>query len=482
MEDNQFIADNYEGGDNEYGLGEDMERAERDLLEEELQGQLQYEANIRANHEEEAIIPRRLEYGFGGDDIAMVEADENHLPVLDIAHENEEDQDAMVGYQGVQEIEDGVRLVQDAIRRMDHGVLNGPDAQQRLHGYLNVLHFLALAIRGIHINFALIRPRIERPHIPAIRFDLNQIPDANCQLYFRFTADEIQQIVVALRMPGIVILDNGSKVHCVEAFCITLRRLTYPCRLFDLMDIFGRSQCMISRIFNHTLRILYQRWRPRLLWDSARLNREKLEEFHSAIRRQGAPCRTTFGFIDGTVRAVCRPIENQEMIYNGHKRIHAMKYQSVATPDGIIVHLSGPFAGNRHDLRLYEISGITQTLRTDAKGYNDRQMTLYGDPAYTLSNVMQRPFPTQGISPEERRFNERMSKVSVAVEWCFGYVLQYFPFSDFKKSQKTLLAEVHTHYICSVLLANIHSCIRQTNPSASKFRVNPPTIDEYLHD
>jgi hypothetical protein len=325
------------------------------------------------------------------------------------------------------------------------------------------LQFLALVTNALHANFILLRPRIERPRIPAIRFDLGQIHKANCLLYFRFSEDEIHEIVVALQMPDIIVLDNGSKVHCVEALCVTLRRLSYPCRYFDLMDIFGRSVSMISRIFNSTIRLIYRQWRHRLFWDPIRLNPGKLEEFHLAIRQQNAPCLTSFGFIDGTVRAVCRPVDNQEQIYNGHKRVHAMKYQSVATPDGIIVHLSGPFSGNRHDSRLFEMSGLPRILRAHAKGHGNRQLTLYGDPAYTLSEIMQRPFHTGGISPVQKLFNERMSKVRIGVEWCFGYVLQYFPFSDYKKNQKTLLTEVHTHYVCSVLFANIRSCVRLPN-------------------
>ena len=190
---------------------------------------------------------------------------------------------------------------------------------------------------------------------------------------------------------------------------------------------------------------------------------------------------SSFALIDGTVHAVCCPIEGQEQIYNGHKCMHAMKYQSVATPDGIIVHLSGPYAGNHHDSRLFEMSGLAPILETHAKGDHNCQLTLYGDPAYTVSDIMQWPFHTAGISHEEKLHNECMSKVRIGVEWCFGYV-QYFPFSDFKKNQKTLLAEVHTHYVCSVLFANICSCIQQTNSPSAKFRVNPPTLDEYLHD
>ncbi|KFH74000.1 hypothetical protein MVEG_01213 [Podila verticillata NRRL 6337] len=401
---------------------------EHNLLDAELEGQIQYEAALVANREEEIRIPRRNEYFFGVDENRARLDDMELEAAVRIENENlepEDDQDEFEDDRRVQAIVEGIDLVREAVGAVGENVVPDLEVEQQLRDLLPLLQLLALAIQVLFRNWVQIRPRIERPRIPAIRFDLAQVSRPNCQLYFRFYEEDILQIVVALRMPEVVILDNGSKVHCVEALCVVLRQLAYPCRLFDLMDIFGRSQSMLSRIFNHTLRIVYQRWRQRLFWDPVRLNSDKLEEFHHAIRRQNAPCLTSFAFIDGTVRAVCRPVEGQEHIYNGHKRVHAMKYQSIATPDGIIVHLSGPFAGNRHDSRLFEMSGIAPILRTYAKGTNNRQLTLYGDPAYTVSDIMQRPFHTAGISREQKLFNERMSKVRI---------------------------------------------------------VNPPTLDEYLHD
>lgn len=46
-----------------------------------------------------------------------------------------------------------------------------------------------------------------------------------------------------------------------------------------------------------------------------------------------------FGFFGGTVRAIARPDNNQRVVYNGHKRVHALKFQSLALPNGIIGHL-----------------------------------------------------------------------------------------------------------------------------------------------
>jgi len=48
---------------------------------------------------------------------------------------------------------------------------------------------------------------------------------------------------------------------------------------------------------------------------------------------KGAALDFCWGFIDRTVRPVCFPGQNQRVLYNGHKRIHAFKFQSVVTPN-----------------------------------------------------------------------------------------------------------------------------------------------------
>ena len=55
-----------------------------------------------------------------------------------------------------------------------------------------------------------------------------------------------------------------------------------------------------------------------------------------------------FGFIDGTVRPISKPGQNQRVVYNGRKRVHGVKFQSVALPNGIIGNMYGPIGkGNR---------------------------------------------------------------------------------------------------------------------------------------
>lgn len=51
------------------------------------------------------------------------------------------------------------------------------------------------------------------------------------------------------------------------------------------------------------------------------------EVFAAAIEAKGAPLHQCWGFIDGTVRPIARPVRNQRIMYSGHKRIHCLKFQ-----------------------------------------------------------------------------------------------------------------------------------------------------------
>ena len=40
--------------------------------------------------------------------------------------------------------------------------------------------------------------------------------------------------------------------------------------------------------------------------------------------------------------AVCCPLQNQRIVCNGHKRVHALKFPPTVTPNGVIANLYGP--------------------------------------------------------------------------------------------------------------------------------------------
>ena len=68
-----------------------------------------------------------------------------------------------------------------------------------------------------------------------------------------------------------------------------------------------------------------------------------VHQCYRSIHAKGAPLNNYFGFIDGTVRPISRPGQHQRIVYKGHKRVHLLKFQSVALPNGLIGNMYGPF-------------------------------------------------------------------------------------------------------------------------------------------
>ena len=74
-----------------------------------------------------------------------------------------------------------------------------------------------------------------------------------------------------------------------------------------------------------------------------------LQRYADAIYAKGAPLKNCWGFIDENARPISRPGINHRVLYNGHKRVHAIKFQSAASPDGLVAFLHGQFEGRRHN-------------------------------------------------------------------------------------------------------------------------------------
>jgi nuclease HARBI1 len=237
----------------------------------------------------------------------------------------------------------------------------------------------------------------------------------------------------------------------------------------------------LSRLCLYAIHHLYDQFHHLLdTFDHARLTPSQLKIFAAAITSRGCPLQNTWGFIDGTIRPVARPSKYQRQAYNGHKRVHALKFQSVVTPDGIISHLTGPWVGRRHDARMLRESGLYEQLETYAN-CDGHPMHLYGDPAYPLTSYILSPYKGSQVNNDEAEFNRRMSSVRECVEWGFGKIVSLFAFVDFKKNQKIFLQPIGRMYVVAALLTNCHTCIYGSQTSMF-FNCPPPTLENYLHD
>ena len=312
-------------------------------------------------------------------------------------------------------------------------------------------------------------------------FDLDNWTDEECKADLSFQKADVYRLATALDIPENIYTYNRSKCDGIEAFCVFLRHFAYPYRYSDLVSRFGRPVPELCMMSNAILNLVYDNY-SNLLHDFNQpwFSPISIQQYTNAIHAKGAPLQNCFGFIDWTVRPVCRPGSNQRVSFNGYKRIHAIKFQSVVTPNGLISNLYGPVEGRRHDSGMLAESNLLHQLQQYANAPNGDQLCLYGDPAYPLRVNLQAPFGGNNLTNIQNAFNTAMSNVRVTVEWLFKEILTYFAFLDFKKNLKVKLSAVGKMYITCALLTNARTCLYRSQTS-NFFDLEPPLLEDYFY-
>ena len=294
-----------------------------------------------------------------------------------------------------------------------------------------------------------------------------------------FEKSDLPPLTEALRIPAVIRFAQRTVCDGTEGLCMLLRRLAYPCRYSDLIPRYGRPVPEISMIPSEVLDFIFENHNHRVTgWNDVLLNPASLQLYANAVFHKGAPLENCFGFVDGTVRPICRPSEHQRIVYNGHKRIHALKFQSVTLPNGMIANIYGPVGkwpsilvrdvnilfwslrkskmvcpqwdvwivegvnsgekiatlnnamqfwfyieGKMHDAAMLMGSHLLERLENFAYSPTGSPMCIYGDPAYPLRIQLQGPFRNAVLTPQMEDFNSAMSAVRTSVEWLFGDII-----------------------------------------------------------
>jgi hypothetical protein len=292
-------------------------------------------------------------------------------------------------------------------------------------------------------------PFRERVLVPDFRLNVLVMDDEEAKLQFRFTVGEIQLLVDLLGLPQDIRTREGVRSNGTEALAICLRRLVFPKRWIDMAGMFGRAPSTLCHIFYYVVEFLDKKLENFLFFDTSRIT-NNLERYCAAVSAKAPESIAgVWGFIDGTIRPICRSSKGQQAMYNGHKRVHALKFQTVVTPDGLISHLFGPVDGRRHDLFMLNESGLKAELENNP-AFHDK--LIYGDPAYGCTNVFCCPYKGCRIDVEKQDLNKAMSGVRVSVEWSYGEVTKYFSYLDFKRHQRVATTPTATLYKLGVIL------------------------------
>ena len=311
-------------------------------------------------------------------------------------------------------------------------------------------------------------------------FNLDSYNEDECWADFRFKKDDLVRVCQAFLINEPIISYNRLKVEPLEALCLMLRRLVFPCRYSDLIPKFSRPVPELSIIFNHMIDYIYDTFAVLMTClDQDWLSPANLKLFADAVYENGAPLDNCWGFVDGTLRGTTRPGKDQRHMYSGHKRKHGFKYQAVTTPNGLIANLFGPIEGCRHDSFMLYQSELLEKLNTHSFAPDGSPLCIYGDPAYPFSLHLQTGFKNP-TNDQELIFNQKMSGARVTVEWGFGEVIERFRFTDFTKMQKLGLNSVAKQYVVSAILSNVKTCLYGCK-TADYFGCAPPILENYLN-
>ena len=304
------------------------------------------------------------------------------------------------------------------------------------------------------------------------------------------TASELFEMVHSLGIPETFATDSRHRFTGIEGLCLLCARFRSAGDMYSLAMLYDRAQSAISECINELVEFLDNRWEHLLQCeDQHLLHPLRLSEYAQAIHERGAPLNSIFAFIDCTIRRICHPSWHQRVAYNGHKKIHALKFQALMLPNGIIGHLYGPFEGRRNDNFLLTDSGLLDRLsqfafRADiAEGapMEERNFHIFGDPAYGVGPHIMSPFSGLGErTVEEQEWNSEMSAVRIEVEHGFGIVSNTWPFLNAGWKMRLYSSPVGRYYRVGVLLTNGLNCLRP-NQVAQYFDCPPPMLADYLH-
>ena len=157
------------------------------------------------------------------------------------------------------------------------------------------------------------------PHSSYARFDLENIDETECLAEFRVQKQDIPVLAFFNYQWTSVVHKEQSVIELKVYACywegfLILAVIQIWSPVLELCMI--TNEVMDNIFNNHGHRISE--------WNDDVLNPHLLQEYADVIHAKGAPLENCFGFIDGTVRPIARPDQQQRIVYNGHKLVHSL--------------------------------------------------------------------------------------------------------------------------------------------------------------
>jgi hypothetical protein len=172
----------------------------------------------------------------------------------------------------------------------------------------------------------------------------------------------------------------------------------------------------------------------------------------------------------------------QRAFYSGYCACHAVVWQTVDTPHGMVMHMWGPGAGRHQDRWRVRESQIN-TLMRDAQEGNEEQYSMFGDNIFLPKSHLDVKHGGEPYMLTDRQLQENFARprARVSIEWNYGSTSSLFRYVSHTANNKVCGggSNIALAYFTAVLLKNCHVCLYHSETS-NFFDIAPPTLEEYM--
>jgi hypothetical protein len=343
-------------------------------------------------------------------------------------------------------------------------------------------------------------------HGPSITIDsLGDMMEDRLSKNFRFhSVAHLRRLYDGLKFPENFKGSRREKFTGEEVFLYGIYRLSHTETLTSegVRSLFGfTSDSRASTCFKIFLTFMVENW-GYLLTNNMEYWLPMMQGCADSIR---AKCATNgcdfadnfcvFAFTDNTMNATCRPgggpardrtnaprndPDIQRAWYNGWKKLHGMKWQTVDMPNGMNFAVWGAVSCRHNDLFTLLHSDLNNKVRTIQIG-KAMQFKIYGDSAYvhlSESHILAR-HNYEANTPQEVLENRVMSSCREQIEWDYGDIGRYFHLVDYKYVLQMRKMPVASMYLTAMILRNALNCL-SPGITSQYFHCNPPTLEHWL--
>ncbi len=205
-----------------------------------------------------------------------------------------------------------------------------------------------------------------------------------------------------------------------------------------------------------------------------------------------------FGFIDDSIERVCVPFSGpdgdfeeaprkalyedaQRSVYNGWKKLHGIKVETIYLPNGIST-LFGPESARENDLATLNHSGLDSFLAiVQSRVPPVDRFFGFGDGIFRGLNTIKtyyRAATGAALTPLQRLLNSAFRAARITIEKNYGLSSTVFKVCEHKNAYQ--LAQRNPYAVEQLrvvyLLTNCYICLNGTHT----FDLAPPSLEQYL--